>query len=336
MINSKQRSKTQRVVLAGRPGGPETLSTTTLESSDPAADEVAIDIAFAGVNFAEVAQRQGVYPVPAWPFTPGLEVSGTVAAIGDEVSGIAVGDRVAAFCVLGGYAERVVVPAARVYPLADQVGFEQAAASVVAVISAVAMLERLAAVGPGATVVVTAAAGGVGSVAAQVARGLGAERLIGAVGSEAKVAVALEHGYDLAVTYGDLARTAREATGGRGADAALDSVGGSVLDACLDALAPLGRLVKYGSASGEAEELPEPMRLAVENKSVMGWSSADLALERPDRLRPIAERALGLIADGSVRVPVTDVLGLDDAAEAHRRLEERRTLGKLLLDPGRR
>lgn len=170
-----------------------------------------------------------------------------------------------------------MVPAARVYRLDERCGFQEAAASVVAVISAVAMLERLAAVGPGATAAVAVAADGVGSVAAQVARLLGTERLIGIVGSEAKTAVARAHGYDLAVTYPEMLEATRSATDGRGADVVLDSVGGAVLRDGLAALAPLGRLVKYGAASGDPEQSPPPMELAIANKSVLGWSSADLA-----------------------------------------------------------
>ncbi|CAO5244461.1 zinc-binding dehydrogenase [Frankia sp. AgKG'84/4] len=329
--------RTRRAVGFDRTGGPEVLIRRDLVQPEPGPGEVAVRVAYAGVNFVEVLQRRGAVPVPALPFVPGLEVSGHVAAVGPGIVDLPVGTAVAAFTIVGGYAELVNVPAARVFPLvgaAAGMSLEAAAAVVTIGTSAVAMLTELARVGPRSVVVVSAAAGGAGAAIAAVARHLGVSVLIGTVGSADKVQVARAHGYDIVVPHADLATAVHSATGGRGADVVLDSVGGQVFEAGLASLAPMGRLVKFGSAAGRTESLPSPMALALANVAVMGWSSIDLALAAPEIIAPATEKALALVADGSLVIPVQEVFDLSNAAKAHRLLEGRRTTGKLLLLAG--
>lgn len=322
-----------RAVVAEAFGGPEVLAVVARPVPEPGPGEVTVRTAYASVNFADVKSRRGGHHTGAKPpFVPGLDVAGTVQAVGPGVSGLHVGQWVAAAADGGAYAEVVRARTALVYPLAEGVDPKQAA-GVVALMTAYNVLLGKAALQPGETVLVQAAAGGVGSLLLQLAKLYGAGRVIGVVGSEAKDAVARDFGADevIVVRNADLrphlARVAPE-----GIDVALDTAGGDAFVAALEALRPFGRIVHFGDAGGAPSPVPVA-GLHKKNQTIFGYSSGHYRKHRPEGVRKAAERALAHLAAGELKVDVTGVFPLEAAAEAHRRLESRTTTGKLLLEP---
>jgi NADPH2:quinone reductase len=320
-------------VVVRRHGEPEVLELEELPIPRPGPGQVAIDVSHAGVNFAEVMARRGAIPAIVPPFTPGLEVTGTVREVGTGVSGLAPGDRVSALTVTGGYAQVALAPAEGTYllgELAERLTSAQAAALPTIVPTALAVCE-LGRVREGETVMVEAAAGGVGSVVGQIARALGAGVLIGVVGSEDKRAAAEGFGYDHIVLRDGLGGRVADFTGARGVDVLLDGVGGSRRRTSLELLAPLGRLVAYGNASGEPEpELPSGL-LRTSNRAVVGFSITALRASDPQRVRMLTERALELMKRGAVTIAVTREFALDQVRTAHELLGGGQTTGKLVL-----
>lgn len=306
-----------RAVVVDRHGGPEVLRVREVDEPAPGPGQVSIDVAFAGVNFAEVMGRRGTLPIARAPFVPGLEVSGTVRAVGAGVDGLRVGEPVAALTTQGGYAEVAVAPAAVTFAL-DGADLRSAAAFPVVVPTAWALIHEVARVRAGETVLVHAAAGGVGIAAGQIARAAGA-RPLGVVSTPEKAAYAQRFGYDdVFVGLDDVPGSL---------NVVLDSVGGETRARSLDLLAPLGRLAIYGNACGEPEEPVAGARLRREAKGVLGFSIATLAAVAPERANALGRAALR----AGVEIDVTAVLPLAEAARAHEQLESRRSTGKLLL-----
>jgi NADPH:quinone reductase len=314
-------------------GGPDVLRLREVPVPDPGPGQVAIDVAYAGVNYAEVMARRGVLAPFRPPFVPGLEVSGRVRALGDGVDGLRVGDAVSALTTRGGYAEVALAPAAVTYPLRDGDLMTGAALPTI-VPTAWALVHEVARLRAGETVLVQAAAGGVGTIAGQVARRAGAGAVLGVAGTPAKAAYARGFGYDEVFAGSDWPERARAATGGRGLDVILDSIGGGTRAHGFDLLAPLGRLVFFGNACDEPEVGFPGDLLRGQVKATLGWSITALAARDPARARAIAQSALGAFGAGELRVDVTAVLPLAEAPRAHELLEGRRTTGKLVLHVG--
>ncbi|MFE4989778.1 zinc-binding alcohol dehydrogenase family protein [Streptomyces mirabilis] len=318
-------------------GGPEVLRVVEAEVPAPGAGQVSIDVAYAGVNFADLKARADGYRVPALPFVPGLEVSGRVRALGAGVTGLAVGQEVAALTQSGAYADVVVADAVTVFPLPPGVDLRIGATLPTVLPTAYALIHTVGRLQPGETVLVQGAAGGVGTVLGQLASAAGAGAVHGVVSSAAKAEYAREHGYDeVFITSStppsvSFVKEVREATDGRGVDLALDPVGGETLRASLDSLAPFGRLVSFGNASGAQPwqvGQPDLYPLAL---SVSGFSILTLAQTSPTELRTLTERAFQTVVDGVVSLPVTAEFALPDAAKAHRLMGTRTSTGKLLL-----
>jgi NADPH2:quinone reductase len=286
-----------------------------------------------GLNFIDVYERTGLYP-GALPMGLGREGAGVVEAVGPGVRGVAVGERVAyASSQAGAYAQERVLPADRLVKIPDGVSDRLAAAAMLKGLTAQFLLRRTYRVRKGTAVVVHAAAGGVGLIAAQWGRHLGA-LVIGVVGSDAKAAVALQHGCHHALVLGrdDVPARVRELTGGLGAHVVYDSVGKDTFVASLDSLRPLGMMVTYGNASGPVPPLA-PLELA---------KRGSLFLTRPTLFHYVARRAdldraarelFGVIGSGVVRIEIGQTYALQDAAQAHRDLEARRTIGSTVLIP---
>ena len=314
-------------------GGPEVLKVVEAEVPEPGPGQLSIDVAYTGVNFADLKARAEGYRVPALPFVPGLEVSGRVRALGEGVTGLAVGQEVAALTQGGAYADVVVSDAVTVFPLPPGVGLRTGATLPTVLPTAYALIHTVGRLQPGETVLVQGAAGGVGTVLGQLASAAGAGAVYGVVSGAAKAAYALEHGYDevFVTSSTSFAKEVREATDGRGVDLALDPVGGETLRASLASLALFGRLVSFGNASGaEPWQVGQPdlYPLAV---SVSGFSILTLAQTAPDELRALTERAFRTVVDGVVSLPVTAEFAWEEASEAHRLMGARTTTGKLLL-----
>ncbi|WP_030175825.1 quinone oxidoreductase family protein [Streptomyces sp. NRRL S-813] len=306
-------------------GGAEVLRVAGRPVPEPGPGEVAVDVAYAGANFAEILYRRGVVDVPL-PFVPGIEVAGRIRAVGEGVEHLAVGQPVAALTIVdsGGYAEVAVTSADLVAPL-DGLGLPMEVAAAVPSNSTTAflVLDRVARIEPGQSVLVLAAAGGVGSQLGQAARLLGAGRVVGAVGSAAKIDTARSFGYDEVILRDRLADAGEF-------DIVVDMVGGPARRAGLDRLAPMGRLVVMGNASG-AEDVGVPANeLWFTNKTVSGFNLAAFSAAFPDETGRALRRAVAAAAAGELRVQV-ETLPLERAAEAHRRIESGTTTGKLVL-----
>ncbi|MEV4566922.1 zinc-binding dehydrogenase [Nonomuraea sp. NPDC049419] len=305
-------------------GGADVLRLDEVKVPEPGPGQVSIDVAYAGANFAEILYRQGLADVPL-PFVPGIEVSGHVRALGPGVEGLRAGQPVAALTIVdgGGYAEVAVTAADLVAPL-DGLGLELDVAAALPSNSTTAflVLDRVARIEPGESVLVHAAAGGVGSQLGQAARLLGAGRVVGTVGGPAKVEAARAFGYDEVVL--------RAAASGR-FDVVVDMVGGATRRDSLDLLAPMGRLVVMGNASGAGDVGMPANELWLTNKTVSGFNAAAFAATFPETAGQALRRAVNAAASGDLRVQI-DRLPLTQAAEAHRRIESGGTTGKLVLE----
>ncbi|MGW4533492.1 quinone oxidoreductase family protein [Nocardia sp. NPDC004340] len=312
-------------------GGPEVLRSVELEVPEPGAGEVSIEVAYAGVNFADLQARSVGYRVPALPYVPGLELSGRVRAVGAGVEGLSVGQAVAAISDGGAYAEVVVVSAATVFPVPDGVDLRTAATLPTVLPTGYALLHTVGRLQPGETVLVQAAAGGVGTVAAQIAKLAGAGAVYGVVSSPAKADYAREYGYDDAFSNESFDADVRAATGGRGVDLALESIGGDTFRRTVESLARFGRLVSFGNAGGEAPWQVGAPELFPQGRSVAGFSIMGLSASAPDVLREISSHAFDLATSGKVRLPITAEFPLAEAADAHRLMAGRSSTGKLVL-----
>lgn len=312
-------------------GDPEVLRVVTAEIPEPGPGQVTIDAVYVGVNFADLKARAEGYRVASLPYRPGLEVSGRIRAVGHGVEGLRPGQEVAALVGGGSYAEVVVAGTATVFPLPEGLDLRTAATLPTVLPTAHALLHEVGRLRAGETVLVHGAAGGIGTVAGQLARAADAGAVYGVVSSAAKAEHALKHGYDEVFLADTFADDVRRATSGRGVDLVLDPVGGDTLRRGLDTLAVFGRLVSFGNASGaEPWQVGQP-ELSAQGRSVGGFSVLALAQSAPEALRSLAERAFRTVTDGIVSLPVTAEFPLRDAAEAHRLMGGRTSTGKLLL-----
>jgi NADPH2:quinone reductase len=331
------RTEAMRAVVVKEHGGPEVLEVADVPAPVPGPGELLVDVAAAGVNFMDVyvrVGRSGPYRLPT-PFTPGQEGAGTVGAVGEGVTEFAVGDRVAWADVPGSYAERVVVPAARAVAVPAGLATDVAAAAMLQGMTAHYLTRSTHRVEPGESVLVHAAAGGMGLLLTQVAKHFGAF-VVATVSTAEKAELARAAGADEVIRYADLstdelASAVRAATGGTGVHVVYDGVGAATFEASLASLRPRGLLALYGAASGPVPPF-DPQRLN---------PAGSLFLTRPTLVHHIATRddltwrateTLGWIADGVIDVRVGARYPLADAAQAHRDLEGRLVTGKALLD----
>jgi NADPH2:quinone reductase len=310
-------------VQINRFGGPEVLELVELPDPKPGPGEVVIDVSRIGINFADTHQRHNEYLAKAeLPLIPGAEVSGRTAD----------GRRVAAILTSGGYAEKVVVPERSLVPIPDQVSDEAAAAILLQGLTAWALLEISAHVMPGETVVVEGAAGGTGTLAVQLAKRRGA-RVIGLASTRKKRELVERLGADAtADSRADDAGVALlEANRGEPVDVILQISGGEAFDQQMEALAPFGRMVAFGIATGRPNVI-RSQQLMRAGRSVTGFWIVHL-LQRPDLLSRGIEELLGAVASRELEVVIGGVYPMSDVARAQIELAERRTQGKLLLDP---
>ncbi|HEY3685293.1 MAG TPA: zinc-binding dehydrogenase [Streptosporangiaceae bacterium] len=327
-----------KAVRAVAAGGPGVLETADVAVPEPGPRDVQIAVRLAGVNFADVNARRGTYRAPGGPAPRGLglDLYGEVRAVGAAVTRLRTGQRVAGFAATPAYAEVAVAHADLVWPVPDEVSDEAAASYPVVGQTAYHLLKTAARLRDGESVLVTAAAGGVGATAIQVARLLGAGTIVGAAGSPERAAEAVARGADAGVDYSasGVAEGMAAAAAAHAVDVALDGVGGAVRRGAFHCLNPFGRLVHFGNASGEPEELPTARTLRERGITVVGFHLQTLRERRRGLLADGARHLLAWLADGRLTIPVADVLPLNRAADAHRLLESRRVSGKLLLSIG--
>jgi NADPH:quinone reductase len=308
-------------------GGPEVLELVDLPEPTPGDGEVLIRVSRAGMNFADTHQRRNDYLAPQQlPLVPGAEVAG----VREDT-----GERVVALCGNGGYAECATAPEALTFPIPDGVDDATALALVIQGLTAWHLYRTSAHVAPGETVVVVSGAGGVGSLALQLGRPMGAGRLIATASTKAKRDLALELGADAAVDSDPEGLKDRliEANLGRQVDVVFEMSGGAVFDACFAALAPFGRLVTYGAASGEANEV-STSKLMRRSRAVIGFWLVH-CLGRPAMVDEALADLFARAQAGELRAVVGATYPLSQARQAQIDLAERRTTGKVLLDPSR-
>ncbi|GHD07127.1 quinone oxidoreductase family protein [Zhihengliuella salsuginis] len=317
-------------VQAREPGGPDVLEVAEIEAPRPGPGQLAVDVAAAGVNFIETYQRAGVYPV-SYPFVPGSEAAGRVTAVGDGVSGFAVGDRVATAEGSATYASAMLLDAERAVRVPDEVPDDVAAAVPLQGFTAHYLVNSSYDVAEGDVVLTYAGAGGVGGILTQLLKLRGAT-VITTTSTPEKAALAREAGADHVVGYDDVAATVDEVTGGRGVDAVYDGVGKDTFDGSLAALKKRGTLVLFGGASGQVPPVDLQRLNAAGSVSVTRPKLADFLLTPEERAWRGGE-IYGLVAGGQLTIRVGGSYPLAEAARAHADLESRATTGKLLLIP---
>ena len=314
-------------------GGPEVLQWREQELADPGPGQVLLRQEAIGLNFIDVYHRTGLYPQPL-PGSLGGEAAGVIEAVGPGVEGFAVGDRVG-YCTgaPGAYAQRRVVPVAPLIKLPDDIAFEVAAASLLKGLTAYYLLHRTRALKAGDVALFHAAAGGVGLFAGQMARALGAT-LIGTAGSAAKCALALENGYAHAIDYvqDDFVARVKDLTAGRGVPVVYDSIGRDTWERSLACLQPFGLMVSFGNASGavppiKLTDLAAAGSLYV-TRPTLGTHMADPVVKQQ-----MADALFALIRSGQVKIHINQRYPLAEAAQAHRDLEARKTIGSTVLLP---
>jgi NADPH:quinone reductase len=321
-----------RAIRVHEPGGPEVLSLDELPLAEPGPGEVRIAVAAAGVNFIDIYQREGLYPLPR-PFTAGSEAAGTVDAVGAGVEGLSVGDLVAYSGVMGAYAEHAIAPADRLVRVPDGVDALQAAALMLQGMTAHYLAIDTFPLATGHTALVHAAAGGVGLLLTQIAKRRGAT-VIGTVSTEDKAELATRAGADHVILYRDqdFVAEAERLVGEHALDVVYDSVGRDTLRGSMRLLRPRGMLVSYGQASGppepiETQELANAGSIFLTRPSLAHYSARREELERR------AADLFGWVAAGELSLRIDRQLPLAEAAEAQRLLASRATAGKLLLVP---
>lgn len=313
-------------------GGPEVLKWEDVPTPEPGPGEALIRHAAVGLNFIDVYFRTGLYKT-ALPAIPGMEASGTVIALGADVTGLAVGDRVAyASAPIGAYATERVIAADRVVKLPDNIDFNTAAAMMLQGMTAQYLLRRTYKVQPGDAILVHAAAGGVGLILCQWARHLGA-MVIGVTSTPEKAELARANGAaQVVVGTTRLAEEVRRITAGAGVAVVYDSIGRDTLAASLDCLAPLGMMVSYGNASGPAGAVDVGLLAAKGSLFLTRPNLATYTAKRAD-LEGAARDLFEVVGQGIVRINVNQTFPLADAARAHEALEARLTTGSTLLLP---
>jgi NADPH:quinone reductase len=313
-------------------GGPEVMEWVDLDVPAPGPGEARVRHRAIGVNFIDTYQRKGLYKLPL-PFVLGNEGAGVVEEIGPDVTEVKVGDRVAYQGVIGSYAEVRIVPSARLTRIPDGIDDKIAAAACLKGLTAYYLLRRTFKVEKGNTILFHAAAGGVGQIACQWAKALGAT-VIGTVGSDEKLELAQENGCAHVINYRteDFVARVKEITGGEGVDVVYDAVGKDTFPGSLDCLRELGMWVSFGQSSGVPP--PFPVLLLLEKGSIFATRpSTAHYLRKRAALETAADELFGVLGDGTVMIKIGQEFPLRDAAEAHRALEGRKTVGPTVLIP---
>jgi NADPH2:quinone reductase len=313
-------------------GGPEVMKWEDVKVGDPGEGEVRLKQSAAGLNYIDVYFREGIYPAPHMPFVPGMEGAGIVEAVGPDVTELAVGDQVAyASRPIGAYAEERLMPAHRLVKVPDSIGPEQAAGMMLKGMTASFLLQRVYKVKPGDTILFHAVAGGVGSIACQWAKHLGAT-VIGTVGSERKQELARKLGCDYPINYNteNFVERVKEITDGKGVPVVYDSVGAGTFTDSLDCLSPMGIMVSFGQASGKVP-LFDIGQLTLKGSLFLTRPTLMTYIDKRQDLVDTANALFDVVANKHVRIDVKQVYPLMDAAKAHRDLEDRKTVGSTIL-----
>ena len=322
---------TVKCVQISEPGGPDTMKVAKVEVGEPGEGEIRIRHHACGLNFIDVYQREGIYPLQM-PTGLGMEGAGVVQAVGAGVSHLKAGDRVAyAAAPPGSYCEARVMPAQNVCKLPDEIDFETGAAMMLKGLTVEYLFNRTAQIKAGDTILFHAAAGGVGLIACQWARSIGVT-LIGTAGTDEKCELAKQHGAAFAINYRthDFAEQVDELTGGKGVSVVMDSVGKDTWDGSLDCLAPFGLMVTFGNASGKVPPF-DPGILGPKGCLYVTRPTLFGHITSREKTQEMADNLFAKVISGDVSIRIDQRFALDDVAEAHRALEARKTTGATVL-----
>jgi len=320
-------------ILIRETGGADVLKYEQVELGQPKAGEARIRHEAVGLNFIDVYFRTGLYKAPQLPFIPGQEGAGTVVAVGDGVTNVKVGDRVAYTGAMGSYADERLIAADRLVKVPDNMDLRLAASMMLKGMTAYYLINLTYKVQKGDTILIHAAAGGVGQIAGQWAKHLGAT-VIGTAGSQEKIDLALSLGYDHVINYREdnFVEKVKEITGGKGLPVVYDSVGKDTFPASLQVLQPRGLFVSYGNASGPVP----PFELALLNQYGSLYATRPTLgsyIATREELERAAQALFDVVASGAVKINVNQTYALRDAAQAQRDLEARKTTGTTILIP---
>lgn len=322
-----------KAVRVHKHGGPEVLTFEDVEVGRPGPGEVKLRQRAIGVNYIDTYFREGMYPAPSMPFVIGNEGAGEVIEVGEGVSGFKPGDRVAYVATLGSYAEERIIDTKPLVKLPDGIDFDTAAAMMLKGMTTQYLLRRTFAVRAGDTILFHAAAGGVGLIACQWAKHLGAT-VIGTVGSREKAELARSHGCDHVILYReeDFAKRVKEITGGEGVPVVYDGVGKATFPASLDCLKPFGVFVSFGSASGPIDAFNIGI-LAQKGSLYVTRPTLNTHTAKRETLDEIAKDLFDVVLSGAVKIEIHARRKLSEAADVHRALEGRETTGATVLHP---
>lgn len=319
-----------KAIQVNQYGGSEVLTYADTAIDKPGPGQIKVRNCAIGLNFVDIYFRKGEYDPGKFPFIPGNEGAGEVVEVGENVTNFKPGDRVAYVVVLGAYAEETIVPANYAVHLPELMEYETAAAMMLKGLTAQYLLRQVFPVGPGHTVLIHAAAGGVGQILTQWAKYLGAT-VIGTVGTTEKAAIARNNSCDFVINYSqeDIAEKVKEFTKHKGCDVAYDGVGQATFQASLDSLRPHGYFVSYGTASGPIVDF----ELTLLNKRGSLFATSPSLFDYLDDVKTMSDELFERIASGSITIPSPAKLSLADAAKAHSLLESRQTTGATVLLP---
>jgi NADPH2:quinone reductase len=322
-----------KAIVVREYGGPDRLVVTEVPKPDPGPGEICIKVAFIGVNFTDVRNRVGD-GLGKIPFTPGVEVSGVVYKTGPGSTKFQVGAKVAAFTRGHSYAEFVNAAEIFTVEISDELARNpKSGGMLVTVPLAINIIERAARVLPGETVLLHAAAGGVGAIVGQLLRNIKGVRLFGTVGNLSKSQAVQRNGYEAVMTYAEFPDRIMELTHNRGVDVVLDPIGGDVQARSLEVIAPFGRLVSYSNISRSSQSLPDAEWMRARCIGFMGLSNGQLSARDPQSVRASLIRSVELVESGALEIEVTKVLSLDQAHVAHQAFADRVAVGKFILRP---
>ena len=326
-----------KAVVVKRFGGPDVLSYEDVEMPKAGRGEVLIKVLATSVNFADIKARVGEYHgVKSSTFIPGLDCAGVIEQVGEGVTSLKVGQRVIAFPKNGSYAEYVVANERLTYPIPDELSTEVAAASLTVGVTAYNVLKKMARLSEGESVLIHAAAGGVGTTAVQLAKKFGASKIIGTVGSDEKKELVLKLGADEVINYreADFVEEVNRITEGKGVDVILDTISGETFERGFDCLTYYGRIVIFGHANdGSKPGIIKTDLLHASCRSVIGYSTGTSRKMRPEFLKEAAEAVISLLTRGELTMHISKKFPLKDAGEAQAFIESRKSQGKVLLIP---
>ncbi|SDJ50011.1 quinone oxidoreductase family protein [Salimicrobium halophilum] len=315
-------------------GEPDVLEEVDIDTPEPEEGEVLLEVKAVGVNFADTARRRGAYVVPTpLPFVPGAEVAGVVKEIGAGVENVQKGDRIVTLVESGAYSEYVKASASFLIPIPEGVSDEQAVALPLQGLTAYHLIKTMGRFEPGESILVHAAAGGVGTIAVQLAKYFQAGKVIATASSEEKLDFAKKLGADEGVDYTqeNWREQVIEKNGGKGIDVALEMAGGDVFTETVKAMAPFGRVLTYGAASGVPPQL-NATALMNKNLSVIGFFLPQI-MKKPELVQQSLKELLTLLDQGRLTLHIGGVYALSDAQQVHEDLENRKTMGKLVMKP---